>query len=93
MACEIFAICINEWIPSCIRAPPEAVTSTTGSWWAVAYSNRRVIFSPATVPNDPMMNSGSMIPKANGVRPIVAFPVKTASLSCVCAWAAVIFSI
>ena len=30
-AAEIFAICISERIPSCMRAPPEAETTISGS--------------------------------------------------------------
>ena len=37
-------------MPSCMRAPPEAVTMTMGSRSAVASSNARVTFSPTTEP-------------------------------------------
>ena len=42
-------------MPSCIRAPPETVKPTTLRRYSVAYSNRRVIFSPTTVPMEPIM--------------------------------------
>ncbi len=31
-AAEVFAICIREWIPSCILAPPEQANIITGSF-------------------------------------------------------------
>ena len=43
-------------MPSCIRAPPEQVNSTTGSPFSVAYSNRRVSFSPTTEPMDAIID-------------------------------------
>ena len=45
-----FAICINEWIPSCMRAPPEAAQITSGNRRAHACSMRRVTFSPTAEP-------------------------------------------
>ena len=48
MAAEVFAICINDTIPSCILAPPEQQNRMTGRPWRVASSNERVIFSPTT---------------------------------------------
>ena len=54
-AAEIFAICISERIPSCMRAPPEHDTMITGSFLSVARSIACVIFSPTTEPIDPPM--------------------------------------
>ena len=66
-------------IPSCIRAPPEAVKSTTGKFSTVAYSNKRVIFSPTTVPIEAMIKFESIIPRATFCPLMLAVPVSTAS--------------
>ena len=63
-AADILAICIRLIIPSCMRAPPEAVKMTTGNFSVVAYSNKRVIFSPTTMPIDAMMKLESMMARA-----------------------------
>ena len=65
MAHEVFAICMSETKPSCMRAPPEAVKMITGRCSAVARSNRRVTFSPTTLPMDPMKKVDSMMPMAH----------------------------
>ena len=54
---DILAICIKLKLPSCIRAPPEAHTIITGRDLLVAYSIKRVIFSPTT---DPTVEDGSV---------------------------------
>jgi len=59
-AAEIFAICISERIPSCILAPPEVETISSGSFFSSARSAARVIFSPTTDPIEPPMNAYSM---------------------------------
>ena len=48
-----------------MRAPPEAVKMITGRCSTVARSNRRVTFSPTTLPMDPMKNVDSMMPMAH----------------------------
>ncbi len=40
-ATTVFAICINERIPSCMRAPPEAVTTTRGTASSMAAATSR----------------------------------------------------
>ena len=45
--------------PSCMRAPPEAETITSGVRRAMARSMARVIFSPTTLPMLPPMKRGS----------------------------------
>jgi hypothetical protein len=45
-----------------MRAPPEAQTSTTGNFSAVARSIRRVTFSPTTAPMLAPRNLKSMTP-------------------------------
>ena len=66
-------------MPSCMRAPPEQVNSTTGRPFSVAYSNRRVSFSPTTEPIDAIMKWLSMTPIAVSTPPILHTPVLTAS--------------
>ncbi len=48
-------ICISDSTPSCMRAPPEAETTTKGTWRRSASSIARVIFSPTTEPIEPPM--------------------------------------
>jgi hypothetical protein len=60
---EVFAICIRERIPSCMRAPPEADTIRSGTRLAMASSIVRVSFSPTTEamlpPRKPNSNTAS----------------------------------
>ena len=83
---EILAICIKLNVPSCIRAPPEAVTSTNINPRTVAYSIRRVTFSPTTQPILPPMNSKVITPKATGIPSIRPVPVCIASWDLVRSW-------
>ena len=53
------AICIRLMAPSCMRAPPEAETITSGVRRAMARSMARAIFSPTTLPMLPPMKRGS----------------------------------
>ena len=55
-AAAVFAICIRETIPSCIRAPPEAQQTRTGVRISTPNSTDRVTFSPTTEPMLPPMN-------------------------------------
>ena len=52
---DVLAICIRETIPSCILAPPEQVNKITGRLWSEAYSKALAIFSPTTLPMEPIM--------------------------------------
>ena len=79
MAHEVFAICMSETKPSCMRAPPEAVKMITGRCSAVARSNRRVTFSPTTLPMDPMKKVDSMMPMAHFKPAMEPWPVRTPS--------------
>ena len=54
-AAAVLAICMSEARPSCMRAPPLAQKMITGSPWAVARSTQRAIFSPTTLPIEPIM--------------------------------------
>ncbi len=53
-------ICIRLTAPSCMRAPPEAETMTSGERDARERSMARVIFSPTTAPMLPPMKRTSM---------------------------------
>ena len=78
-AATVFASCISESVPSCIRAPPEADTTMSGSRSSSACSAARVTFSPTTVPIEPPMNAKSMTHSATFVPPIVPVPHTAAS--------------
>ena len=66
-------------MPSCMRAPPEQVNTTTGRLFSVAYSNRRVSFSPTTEPMDAIIKWLSITPMQVSTPPILHTPVLTAS--------------
>jgi hypothetical protein len=66
-------------MPSCIRAPPDAETMTTGSCLSIASSIARASFSPTTEPMLPPMKKKSMIVTATGLPPSVAMPESAAS--------------
>jgi hypothetical protein len=53
-----------------MRAPPEQETISSGSFSSAASSIVRVIFSPTTLPIEPIMNVGSMTASAIG-RPLM----------------------
>ena len=75
-------------MPSCIRAPPDALTMISGTREARAYSAARVTFSPTTAPIEPPMNPKSMTHSAAVVPPSVAVPQTAASRMPVAVWAA-----
>src|SRR3989449_6467328 len=52
---DVFAICISDNTPSCMRAPPEAETMIKGTRFSTERRVRRAIFSPTTEPIDPPM--------------------------------------
>ena len=79
VAPAVFAICIREMIPSCIRAPPDAVYRITGRFSLTASSIMSVIRSPTIRPMLPIMNRGSITPSMIGIPPMVALPALTAS--------------
>ena len=54
------ASCISARVPSCIRAPPDAETITSGTRSASAASAARATFSPTTAPIEPPMNPKSI---------------------------------
>ena len=79
IAASVFASCISANVPSCIRAPPDDDTTTSGIRAARACSAARVTFSPTTAPIEPPMNPKSMTHSATSVRPMSAVPHTAAS--------------
>ncbi len=59
MAAEVLAICMREYRPSCIRAPPLAENMISGSLCLSAYSVSLATFSPSTVPMLPIKKPAS----------------------------------
>jgi hypothetical protein len=74
-AVEIFAICMRERAPSCIRAPPEHEMTMSGQWASSARSTARVTFSPTTLPIEPPMKPYSMTAIMTGMPEI--FPARS----------------
>ncbi len=81
MAWLVFAICISDRQPSCIRAPPDAVTMSSGSPRSRASSAVRVTSSPTAEPRLPPMNRKSMTASATWWPPMLPSPQTTASSS------------
>ena len=65
-AAEVFAICMSDSTPSCMRAPPDAEKMMAGTRRSSARSNTRVTFSPTTEPIEPPMNSKTNMPSSTG---------------------------
>jgi hypothetical protein len=78
-AAEIFAICISERMPSCMRAPPEHETMISGSFFSIARSTAMVIFSPTTEPIEPPMKLYSMAQITTGIPASFPSAQRTAS--------------
>ena len=86
-AAVVLAICISDSRPSCMRAPPEAVTQMNGTFCSMAACAPRTKRSPTTEPMEPAMNSNSKQATTTG-RVCMAPPMTTsASVSPVCAMA------
>ncbi len=60
----VLASCMSERVPSCIRAPPDALTTMAGMRSARAPSKQRASFSPTTLPMLPPMKRKSKMPMA-----------------------------
>ena len=71
-AVTVLAICISEKMPSCMRAPPEALTVTNGAWRVAERSAARATFSPTTLPMLAPMNAKSSATSSTGSESIVA---------------------
>ena len=74
-------------MPSCMRAPPVADTTTRARRWSSADSIERAIFSPTTEPMLPPMKKKSMMVRLTGLPPTVAMPDSAASIMPVSRWA------
>jgi hypothetical protein len=74
-------------MPSCMRAPPDVHTATSGRSPPLASSALRQSFSPTTLPMLPPMNPKSITASTQGVLSMLAVPVTMASPSPVFAWA------
>ncbi|GDY31027.1 hypothetical protein GTS_26600 [Gandjariella thermophila] len=79
MALLVLAICISDSAPSCIRAPPDAVTSSSGSRCASAVSAAVATASPAAQPRLPPRNRKSMAATTTGWPRTLPRTTRTAS--------------
>ena len=64
-----------------MRAPPDAVTETSGTPRSAAPSQARANFSPTTLPIEPPMNAKSITASWQGSPSISARPITIASPS------------
>ena len=78
-AALVFAICIREKMPSCMRAPPDALKMMQGIFSRSAVSMARVIFSPVAPPIAPPQKRKSITASATGMPCIRPVPHTTAS--------------
>ena len=85
-ASVVFAICISESTPSCIRAPPDVTIATQGIFLRAASSSASVTFSPTTTPIDPPRKLESSTIITTDVPPMEHVPVTAASDSPVRVW-------
>ena len=76
---EVLAICINDRIPSCILAPPELETTTTGIFFSSPLSRALVIFSPTTEPMLPPIKLNSITAILTSIPFIFPVPLITPS--------------
>ena len=72
IAHTVLGSCMRERIPSCMRAPPDAVTATSGTFRSTAESAARASFSPTTLPIEPPMNAKSMTASSHASLSIAA---------------------
>ncbi len=75
----VLAICMRLRMPSCMRAPPEVHTATSGRSSPLASSALLQSFSPTTLPMLPPMNPKSITASTQGVLSMLAIPVTMAS--------------
>ncbi len=78
-ATVVFAICKRERMPSCMRAPPDAVHTTSGSESSTARITRRANISPTAAPMEPPRKRKSMTPRATGIPSMRQVPATRAS--------------
>jgi hypothetical protein len=62
-----------------MRAPPDAVTETSGTPRSAAPSHARESFSPTTLPIEPPMKAKSITASWHGPPSIAAWPITIAS--------------
>ena len=86
-AAVVFAICASDSSPSCMRAPPEAVTHTKGSFCSIATRTPRTKRSPTTEPIEPPMKSNSKAAHTSPSALIEPCITTSASPSAVCSCA------
>ena len=79
IAALVFAICMSESAPSCMRAPPDDETMINGAFEASAASAASAIRSPTTTPMEPPRKEKSRIAKTIGLPASVALPARQAS--------------
>jgi len=79
-AALVFAICIREKTPSCMRAPPAALMMMQGIFSARASSIARVIFSPVPLPIEPPQKRKSITARETRMPWIRPVPHTTASV-------------
>jgi len=79
-ATTVFAICMRAMTPSCMRAPPEAVTTTNGTPRSTHRSAARASFSPTTAPMLPPRNGKSMAATTHGRPRMMTSPTTRASV-------------
>ena len=91
-AAIVLTSCMRASVPSCIRAPPEALTTTSGIPSARAPSAARVTFSPTTEPIEPPMKPKSRAQTAIRRPASDPKPQIAASRRPVAVWAAAIRS-
>ena len=85
----VLTSCISEYVPSCIRAPPEEEMMRSGIRRAIAASPARATFSPTTEPIEPPMKPKSMTHIDTGRPPMLPTPHTAASRRPVESWAAI----
>ncbi len=87
MACEVLAICISDRAPSCIRAPPEAVTSSSGRPCRRLVCAAAVMCAPTPQPRLPPRKRKSIAATTSGRSSMLPCTHSTASARSVSALA------
>ena len=88
----VFAICIRDTQPSCMRAPPDAEITSSGIRRSSASSAPRVIDSPTAPPMLPPMKPKSIPATTSGLPSIVPVPKRPPDFAPDFFWAALIRS-
>ena len=80
---QVFAICISESRPSCMRAPPLAVMHTNGSFCSTQTCTPRTKRSPTTEPIEPPRKRNSNTAATSGMALMLPCMTTSASSSAV----------